>query len=370
MKLLITGSDGFIGKNLCAHLRTRGYTELLEYRRDLGAVELDRYAAECDFVFHLAGVNRPDSPADFEENHTFTATLLKALGEHENKAPVLFASSAQAALENPYGLSKRRAEALLRDYTARTGAKVFIYRLPGVFGKWCRPNYNSVVATFCDAAVNDRPLHIDNPEATVALAYIDDVAGALIGALEHEPAPRGDFCEMAPIYHTTVGALATLITSFGESRTKLIVPDMGDALTTKLYSTYVSYLPEDSFSYPLTVHADARGLFAEFLKSENAGQVSVNVSKPGFIKGSHWHHTKIEKILIVSGTGRIRFQRLGGGRVTEYPVVGEKPQVIEIPPGYVHTVENTGTDDLVMVIWSSQRFDPQRPDTYPAIITS
>lgn len=369
MKLLITGAGGFIGKNLCAHLRNRNYSELLEYTRDSGPDALNRYAADCDFVFHLAGVNRPDCPEDFAGNHTFTQALLEALEKRRNKAPVLFASSAQAELENPYGLSKRRAEALLRDYAARTGAKVLIYRLPGIFGKWCRPNYNSVVATFCDAAVNGRTLKVDDPDAKLTLAYIDDVAGALIGALEHEAIRRGDFCEVEPVYRTTVGALAALIASFGESRTQLAVPDMGDALTSKLYSTYVSYLPEDRFSYPLTVHADARGLFAEFLKSENGGQVSVNVSKPGFTKGGHWHHTKIEKILAVSGTGLIRFQRLGGGRLIEYPVFGARPTVIEIPPGYVHTVENTGTDDLVMVIWSSQRFDPQRPDTYPAAIT-
>ncbi|HML47423.1 MAG TPA: NAD-dependent epimerase/dehydratase family protein [Clostridia bacterium] len=366
MKLLITGSGGFLGKNLCAHLRSRGHSNLLEYARDTGPDALHRYAADCDFVFHLAGVNRPDRPEGFEENHAFTAALLEALERHQNKAPVLYASSAQAALENPYGLSKRRAEALLREYAARTGAKVYLYRLPGIFGKWCRPNYNSVVATFCDAAINGRPLRIDDPDAKLTLAYVDDVAGAMMDALEREPLRRGDFCEVEPVYRMTVGELATLIASFGESRAKRTVPDMGDALTAKLYSTYVSFLPEDGFGYPLTVHADARGSFAEFLKSENAGQVSINVSKPGFTKGGHWHHTKIEKFLIVSGTGLLRFQRLGGGRLIEYPVSGADLQVIEVPPGYVHTVENTGTDDLVMVIWASQRFDPQRPDTHPA----
>ncbi len=368
MKILITGSNGFIGKNLCTHLRNSGYLQLLEYTRDSGLETLERYAADCDFVLHLAGVNRPDNPAGFEENHTFTEVLLKALERHQNKAPVLFASSAQAALENPYGLSKRQAEALLRDYAARTGAKVFIYRLPGIFGKWCRPNYNSVVATFCDAAINGRPLRVDDPDAKLTLAYIDDVADSIISALSHEPLSREGFCEVTPVYRTTVGALATLITSFDGSRTKLAVPDMGDALTAKLYSTYVSYLPKDDFSYPLTVHADARGMFAEFLRSENGGQVSVNVSKPGFTKGGHWHHTKTEKFLFVSGTGLVRFQRLGGGRLLEYPVSGTELQVIEIPPGYIHTVENTGADDLVMVIWASQNFDPRFPDTYPATI--
>lgn len=369
MKLLVTGSGGFIGKNLCAHLKNRGYSGLLEYTRDSGPEKLDRYTAECGFVFHLAGVNRPDSPEGFEENHTFTADLLNALERHKNKAPVLFASSAQAALANPYGLSKRRAEGRLLDYAARTGVKVFIYRLPGLFGKWCRPKYNSVVATFCDAAAKGRPLRVDDPGAPLTLAYIDDVADALIGAFEYEPVRQGGFCEVGPVYRTTVGELATLITSFGEGRTKLIVPDMGDPLTAKLYSTYVSYLPADGFGYPLTVHADARGMFAEFLKSEKGGQVSVNVSKPGFTKGGHWHHTKIEKILVISGTGLLRFQRLGGGEVTEYLVSGERPEVIEVPPGYVHAVQNTGNDDLVMVIWASQLFDPQRPDTYPAAIT-
>lgn len=368
MKLLIIGSDGFIGRNLCAHLRSRGYSELLKYTRTSEPEALERYAAECGFVFHLAGVNRPDSPEDFEENHTFTTALLEALERCGNKAPVLFASSVQAELENPYGQSKRRAEALLQDYAARTGVNVFICRLPGVFGKWCRPNYNSVVATFCDAAANGQPLRIDDPGARLTLAYIDDVANAFIDVLAHAPARQGDFCTVAPVYRTTVGTLAALITAFGESRAGLAVPDMGDALTAKLYSTYVSYLPGDCLGYPLAVHADARGWFAEFLKSENGGQVSVNVSKPGFTKGGHWHHGKIEKFLIVSGTGVIRLQRLGGGRVLEYPVSGERPKVVEVPPGYIHTVENTGANDLVMVIWASQRFDPQRPDTYPAAV--
>ena len=369
MKLLITGANGFIGKNLCAHLRNRGDSELLEYSRDSGPEALGRYAADCDFVFHLAGVNRPDTPEGFEENAAFTKLLLEALEGHGNKAPVLFASSTQAALENPYGLSKRRAEVLLQEYAARTGAGIFIYRLPGVFGKWCRPGYNSVVATFCDAAANNRPLRVDNPDAPLTLAYIDDVADAFIGVLEHQPPRQEGVCTVEPVFHTTVGALAALVGSFGESRTTLAVADMGDRLTSKLYSTYVSYLPEDGFGYPLTVHADARGMFAEFLRSENGGQVSVNVSKPGFTKGGHWHHTKIEKILAVSGKGVIRFQRLGGGRLIEYTVSGEKPEVVEIPPGYVHTIENTGTGDLIMVIWASRCFNPQHPDTYPAAIT-
>lgn len=370
MKLLITGSEGFIGKNLCAQLKVSGYMDLLEYHRGSGRELLDQYAAECDFVFHLAGINRPADSKDFEGNHLFTSELLKSLKKHGNKAPVLYSSSTQAQRNTPYGESKKAAEQLLFEHAAETETEVLIYRLPGVFGKWCRPNYNNVVATFCDNAAKGLPLRLDDPDAGIDLVYIDDVTEEFIKALNRKANRQGDFCEIEKTYRIKVGALADMIASFRESRNNLTVADMSDALTRSLYSTYISYLAEDAFSYPLTVHADARGSFTEFLKSESGGQVSINVSKPGASKGNHWHHTKIEKILVVSGFGIVRFQKLGSEKIIEYPVCADRPEVVEIPPGYVHCIQNTGTDDMVMMIWANQAFNPKKPDTYPMEIKS
>jgi len=368
MKLLITGASGFIGKNLTVRLRELGYADLMAYDKDSTYEELLQYARECDFVFHLAGVNRPPDDAGFVENETFTVILIKALQQSGNHAPVLYASSAQAALDNPYGRSKRAAEDLLFAYSHELNVPVFIYRLPGIFGKWCRPNYNSVVATFCDAAVHGRPLCINDEHAELTLAHVDDVTDEMIAALNGNANQNGKFCEVGHTFTTTVGKLAECITAFRTGRSHCVVPDMADELTAKLYSTYISYLSENDFSYPLSVHQDSRGLFAEFLKSGHGGQVSINICKPGITKGNHYHHVKIEKILIVSGKGVLHFQQIGGGPVLDYPVSAERPTVVEIPPGYIHSVENTGTSDMAMVIWSSQVFDPVHPDTYPALI--
>lgn len=368
MKILITGAAGFIGRNLCARLRERGYTELLEYSRASGREALLRYARDCGFVFHLAGVNRPADPDTFDENRSFTAELLDCLHEAKNAAPVLYASSAQAALDNAYGRSKLQAEELVFAYGVQMGADVYVYRLPGVFGKWCRPNYNSVVATFCDAAAHGRPLCVLDADAPITLAHIDDATGEMIRALEGHANRQGAFCALSSTFLTTVGDIARRIVSFRTGRPDCAVPDMDDPLTMRLYSTYLSYLPEDGFGYPLTPHEDDRGLFAEFLKSSSGGQVSVNISRPGVTKGNHYHHLKVEKILVISGEGIVRLQILGGGPVLTYRVCGNRPSVVTIPPGYVHAVENTGGGDMAMVIWANQIFDPERPDTYPAQI--
>jgi UDP-2-acetamido-2,6-beta-L-arabino-hexul-4-ose reductase len=327
-----------------------------------------RYARECDFVFHLAGVNRPADEADFVENEAFTVLLIKKLRQSGNPVPVLYASSAQAALDNPYGRSKRAAEDLLFAYGEEANVPVFIYRLPGVFGKWCRPNYNSVVATFCDAAVHGHPLCVNDDQAQLTLAHVDDVVEEMTAALTGNANRNGSFCEVGHTFTTTVGKLADCITAFRTGRNQCAVADMADELTARLYSTYISYLSEDDFAYPLNTHQDSRGLFAEFLKSGHGGQVSINICKPGITKGNHYHHVKVEKILVVSGEGVLHFQKLGGGPVLDYHVSAERPTVVEIPPGYIHSVENTGTADMTMVIWSSQVFDPGHPDTYPALI--
>lgn len=365
MKILITGSNGFIGKNLCAHLEARGYLDLLKYDQHSEGYLLDQYAAECDFVFHLAGINRPVKEADFEENHSFTAELIEALNKSNKAVPVVMSSSIQAILENPYGLSKKKAEELVFDYGRTTGADIYVFRLPGVFGKWSSPNYNSVVATFCHNIAREIPITINDPEAEVSLVYIDDVLNAFTAAIKGDVSRNGEYCEVTPIYHTTVGQLADMIQAFHNGRKKLMLASVGDPLIHKLYSTYLTYLPEEEFSYGLLAHSDDRGVFAECLKSTTAGQVSVNITRPGQTKGGHWHHTKTEKIIVVSGSAMIRFQKLGDDKVLLYPVSADNLEVVDIPPGYAHDLTNTGDSDMVMLVWANQIFDPLNPDTYP-----
>ena len=370
MKVLVTGSNGFIGKNLCTHLEANGFGDLLKYGRQTDQTLLDLYATSCDFVIHLAGVNRPNDDSGFEENHRFTGELLQALKKGKKRPPVLMASSIQAQLDNPYGISKRKAEDLVSEYGRETGADIYLFRLPGVFGKWCAPDYNSVVATFCHNIARGLPIRIDDPAAPVALVYIDDVLNAFTAALKGQSVKQGDFCEVETVHHATVGKLAETIRGFPDGRQSLLQADVGNALTRKLYSTYLSYLPEDAFSYGLSAHSDHRGTFAEFLKSASGGQVSVNITKPGKTKGGHWHHTKTEKLVVVSGSALVRFQKLGDEKIILYPVSAERLEVVDIPPGYVHDITNTGDCDMVMLIWASQIFDPLNPDTYPAAFVS
>lgn len=370
MKVLITGSDGFIGKNLCAHLAAKGFCDLMPYDRESDPKMLDNYAAACDFVFHLAGVNRPSGDSGFEENHRFTRDLLEALKNGKMNPPVLMSSSVQARLDSPYGLSKRKAENLVLEYGRETGADIYIFRLPGVFGKWCAPNYNSVVATFCHNISRGLPVQADNPDTPLPLVYIDDVLHAFTSVLLGETEKRTGFYEVNPVHHTTVGALKDIIQGFRDGRERHFLADMGEPLTSKLYSTYLSHLPEDAFGCALEEHRDQRGVFAECLKSAAVGQVSVNITAPGMTKGGHWHHTKTEKIVVASGSGLLRFQKLGDARVLLYPVSSEKLEIVDVPPGYVHDITNIGSIDMVMLIWASQIFNPELPDTYPAAIDS
>lgn len=366
MKILVTGAAGFIGKNLIAHLRCRGYHNILSCDVGTPAEVLDEYAAECGFVFHLAGVNRPDHPEDFMKGNAGATTgLLDCLKKHGNKATVLLASSAQAELDNPYGRSKKAAEELLSVYAGETGADVMIYRMPGVFGKWCRPDYNSVVATFCHNIVRGLPIHIDDPEKILELVYIDDVAAGFIRAMEGQPVRRGDICCIEPVHTVRLRYIAELLQSFRDSRENLALPDMSDPFVKKLYSTYLSYLPEDGFAYDLNPHMDARGFFAEFVRTPDRGQFSVSVSRPGVLRGNHWHHTKNEKFLAVSGEGVVRLRKLDNDNIIEYRVSGEIPQVVDIPPGYVHSILNTGDMDMVVLMWANECFEPENPDTYP-----
>ncbi|MCM3124170.1 MULTISPECIES: capsular polysaccharide biosynthesis protein CapF [unclassified Mesobacillus] len=365
MRILITGAKGFIGKNLIAELKNRGYTEIYEYGRDSNPALLDKFCKEADFVYHLAGVNRPNSPSEFMEgNFESTSALLETLKKYNNTCPVLISSSIQASLDNPYGVSKKAGEELLFKYSKETCAKVLVYRLPNVFGKWCKPNYNSAVATFCHKIAHDLPITLSDPNVVMNLVYIDDVVEQLINALIGKENRVGDFC-IIPVVHTiTLGSIAELIYSFKNSRDERTIPDMSDAFTKKLYSTYLSYLPENHFNYELKMNVDDRGSFTEFIKTPERGQVSVNISKPGITKGNHWHHTKNEKFLVVSGNGVIRFRKLGSEEVIEYYVSGEKLEVVDIPTGYTHNIENLGQTDMVTIMWANEQFDSEKPDTY------
>lgn len=364
MKVLVTGANGFVGKNLIAELINRKY-EILKVTRETNKSLLETYVKECDFVFHLAGVNRPKEDSEFiEGNVDFTSNLLNLLKENNNEAPIVFASSIQAERDNPYGKSKKLAENLVFDFAKETNNKVFVYRLPNLFGKWSKPNYNSVVATFCYNIARNLDIQINDPEVELNLAYIDDVVDEFIRALEGNPTTEGNFCVVPVTHKIKLGELAKIIYSFKESRKNRQVPNMGDSFTKKLYSTYLSYLPEDHFSYELTMHTDERGSFTEFLRTPERGQVSINVSKPGITKGNHWHHTKNEKFLVVSGEGLIRFRHIDSDEIIEYRVSGEKLEVVDIPVGYTHSIVNVGNTDLVTVMWANECFDPDNPDTY------
>ncbi|MEL7605900.1 MAG: capsular polysaccharide biosynthesis protein CapF [Sedimentibacter saalensis] len=365
MKILITGAKGFIGNNLIAELKNRKYMDIFEYDRDTDITLLDEYCKQADFVFHLAGVNRPKEQSEFMEcNFGFTSTLLDTLKKYKNNCPLMISSSIQAELDNLYGKSKKAGEDLLVDYSKETGTNVLIYRFPNVFGKWCRPNYNSAVATFCNNIARDLPITLNDPSVVMNLVYIDDVVNELINALEGKENRSGDYCKV-PIVHTiTLGEIVELIYSFKKSREERSIPDMSDAFAKKLYSTYLSYLPEDQFSYRLKMNVDNRGSFIEFIKTPDRGQVSVNISKPGIIKGNHWHHTKNEKFLVVSGEGVIRFRKIDLDKIIQYFVSGDKMEVVDIPTGYTHNIENLGDTDMVTIMWANEPFDPEKPDTY------
>ena len=376
MKILVTGAKGFVGKNLCLTLqniangndKSRGLDgdiTVYEYDLDTEPSLLESWCQDCDFVFHLAGVNRPKETSEFMEgNFGFTDTLLKALENAGNRCPVMISSSIQALLDNPYGKSKLAGEELLRKYGERTGAKVLIYRLPNLFGKWCRPNYNSVVATFCHNIANGLPIQVNDPNVELNLVYIDDLIAELLEALKGREHREGEFCSVATTHRIRLGVLADMIASFRASRVEHSVPKVGDPLEAKLYATYLSYLPKEAFSYPLKMNVDHRGSFTEIIRTAERGQFSVNISKPGITKGNHWHHSKNEKFLVVSGKGVIRFRHALGGEVLEYFVSGDKLEVVDIPTGYTHNIENLGDTDMVTFMWASECFDPNRPDTY------
>ena len=378
MKILITGAKGFVGRNLVEALKnvrdgkdkTRNITgdiTIFEYDIDTDPALLDTYTKECDFVFHLAGVNRPKDEKEFMEgNFGFTSILLDSLKKNSNKSPVLITSSIQAALDNPYGISKKAGEDLIFEYGKENGVKTFVYRLPNVFGKWCRPNYNSAVATFCHNIAHDLPITVNDRSHMMTLVYIDDVVDELINALGDTENCDGNYCKVPVEHKITLGEIADLLYSFKESRSNLYVPDMTeDSFSKKLYSTYLSYLDPNDFSYKLKMNTDARGSFTEIIRTADRGQMSVNISKPGITKGQHWHNTKNEKFVVVKGHGLIQLRRIGSDEIINYEVSGDEITVVDMIPGYTHNIINlSDTEDLVTLMWCNECFDPQKPDTF------
>lgn len=375
MKVLVTGAKGFVGKNIVTTLnnikdgkdKTKSIIidEVYEYDLDNTVEDLKKFTSDCNFVIHLAGVNRPRNPQEFYEgNAGFTETLCKYLKEYNNKAGILISSSIQAERDNDYGKSKKEGEELLKQFGNENGNPIYIYRFANLFGKWCRPNYNSVTATWCYNIANGLDIQVNDPSVILPLCYIDDVVNEIIACIQGNPNFNGEYYEVSPIHEISLGELAETIQSFKESRNDLSIPDQNNELTKKLYATYLSYLPEDEFSYPLKMNIDNRGSFTEFIRTKEHGQVSINISKPHTTKGNHWHHTKNEKFLVVSGNGIIRFRKINDDKVIEYYVSGDKLEVIDIPTGYTHNIENLGDTDMVTVMWANEPFDPNKPDTY------
>ncbi|MCI2774231.1 NAD-dependent epimerase/dehydratase family protein [Staphylococcus petrasii] len=365
MKIVITGANGFVGKNLKEDLKATTDNEILEVNRQTSSEDLKKYLLEADSVVHLAGINRPQREEEFKEgNVDFLSEVLEILKENPKKPDVILSSSIQATNDNPYGNSKRQGEGVLEQFSKENGNKVLIYRLPNLFGKWCKPNYNSVIATFCYKIARDEEIQVNDENVVLNLNYIDDVIKEFKNAIEGHPNIENGEPKVPNVYEVKLGTIAKLLYEFKEIANKKSLPNTENSFEKCLYSTYLSYLPEDKFSYPLKMNVDNRGSFTEIFKTVDRGQVSVNISKPGIVKGNHWHHTKNEKFLVVSGTGVIRFRKIGEDEVIEYHVSGEKLEVVDIPVGYTHNIENLGDTDMVTIMWVNEIFDPNNPDTY------
>ena len=378
MNVLVTGAKGFVGRNLCEALknlrdckdRTRPglkVDELYEYDVDSDVAVLVEYCRKADFVFNLAGVNRPKDSSEFMKgNYGFASTLIEALKSVHNYCPVMMSSSIQAALDNPYGRSKKSGEQLMFGYAEETGAKVFVYRFPNIFGKWCRPNYNSAVATFCHNIAHDLPIQVNDPSTLLHLVYIDDVVTELLDAMEGKAHQDGNYYKVPVVHDVTLGEIVDLLGKFHAQPSTLILPDIPvGSFAKKLYSTYQSYLPKEKIPIPLEMHIDARGSFTELMKTKNSGQFSINISKPGITKGQHWHHSKWEMFIVVSGHALIQERKIGTDEVIEYEVSGDKMEAYQMLPGYTHNLINlSDTEDLVTIVWANESFDQEHPDTF------
>lgn len=371
MRVLITGANGFVGKNLQLHLAERKDVEVVCFTRANEVGQLPVLLHGVDFVFHLAGVNRPEDPAEFVAgNADLTVALCQALeGMAEatgRKVPVVFSSSTQAALDNPYGASKRAAEDALFALQRTQGVPVHVFRLPNVFGKWCKPNYNSAVATFCHNVARDLPIKVNDPAAPLTLVYVDDVLQCFIQLMDGADAAldADGFAALAPQYSTTVGEVARLIQSFKDSRQTLMTERVGTGLVRALYATCVSYLPPEAFSYTVPTYSDPRGVFTEMLKTLDCGQFSYFTAHPGVTRGGHYHHSKTEKFLVIKGLARFKFRHMYSGEIHELITRGEKAEVVETVPGWTHDITNIGAEEIIVMLWANEVFDRQRPDTF------
>ena len=366
MKILITGSNGFIGKNLKAELQNKGYNEILEWNKTTTEKEIDTYTRNCNFVIHLAGENRPKDIKDFEViNVGLTQKLIKKLKANNNKCPILFASSIQATLDNEYGRTKKKAEEIIQKYGKENNINTYIYRLPNVFGKWCKPNYNSVIATFCNNIARGLPVKLNNKDVVLELAYIDDVVSEFIDVMQEDTSINcKEIRYINNTYKEKLENILRMIESFRNVREKLILPNVKDEFIKKLYSTYLSYLPPEDFKYKLNSNTDERGSFTEILKTKENGQISVNIIKPNCIKGNHWHHTKIEKFIVLSGEGIIKMENISTKEVINIVLNDKELNVVDIPVGYIHSIINNGSQDLVMLIWANEIFNKEKPDTF------
>ncbi len=378
MKILVTGSKGFVGRNLCEALKnikdnkdkTRPnlkIDEIFEFDIDTPHELLDDYTKEAEFVFNLAGVNRPKETKEFMQgNYGFADTLLNSLKKHNNKCPVMISSSIQASCDNDYGKSKKAGEDLFFKYGEETGARVLVYRFPNLFGKWCRPNYNSVVATFCNNIANDLEITVNSRETVLTLVYIDDLVDEMLNALEGKENKENEFCRVQVEHKVSLGEIVDLLYMFNSQSKTLIMPEIPDkSFEKKLYSTYLSYLPQKKVAFPLKMNIDDRGSFTELLKTKNCGQFSVNISRPGITKGQHWHNTKWEFFIVVSGNGLIQQRKIGTNEVLNFEVSGDKIEAVHMLPGYTHNIINlSDTKDLVTVMWANEQFNPDYPDTF------
>jgi len=367
MKVLVTGADGFVANNLIVRLGELENFKVIKFSRLTSEDELPTLVADIDAVVHLAGVNRPLALEEFAAgNAGLTEKLCNALVACGRKIPVIFSSSTQAVFENPYGKSKREAENALRQYAEKTGSQVYIYRLPNVFGKWCKPNYNSAVATFCHNIAHGLPIKINDETVSLSLIYVDDLVEEFIRVLRETPPVRVEEFYVVPVeYKATVGELARQIESFRDSRTTLLTERVGAGLTRALYSTYVSYLKPQSFSYELTRHGDSRGVFVEMLKTRDSGQFSYFTAHPGITRGGHYHHSKTEKFLVIKGKARFGFRHILTNETYELCTSGEQPQIVETIPGWSHDITNVGEDEMLVMLWANEIFDRERPDTIP-----
>jgi UDP-2-acetamido-2,6-beta-L-arabino-hexul-4-ose reductase len=361
MRVLITGASGFVGKNLIVHLKERQDVEVLTFGRSDDLEALVERVALADFIFHLAGVNRPQDPAEFGQGNTeLTVELCKAIEVSGRKIPVVYTSSSQAVLDNPYGASKRGAEEALQALSARHCSPVHVLRLPNVFGKWAKPNYNSVVATFCHNIARDLPIQINDPTAVITLVYIDDVIAHFLALMAGEEAG----IEVQPQYRVSVGEIADRLHGFKESRSTLVTDRVGEGFVRALYSTYLSYLPPKRFSYEVPKYGDPRGVFVEMLKTPDCGQFSFFTAHPGITRGGHYHHTKTEKFLVIKGRARFGFRHMTSGELHEVITEGDNPRIVETVPGWTHDITNIGDDEMIVMLWANEIFDRAHPDTY------